>query len=94
MWERLHILNEIEAPIRFVSAEPLQGEIDFHFDRFKNIDWVITGGEQACAKNVVEADPKWYRNIAGQCLVHGVDYYHKQNTTKRRLEVRPFLSTL
>ena len=85
MWERLHILNEIEAPIRFVSAEPLQEEIDFHFDRFKNIDWVITGGEQACATNVVEADPRWYRSIKNQCLVHDVEYYHKQNTSKGKV---------
>lgn len=40
--ERLDVLREIDAPVRFVSAEPLLGPVELDLT---NIHWVIGGGE-------------------------------------------------
>ena len=44
---RIDILRNLDAPIKFLSCEPLLedlGKLDF-----ENIDWVIVGGEDANA---------------------------------------------
>lgn len=42
---RLDILKEVDAEIRFVSAEPLIGKLNFDNNDLEGISWVITGGE-------------------------------------------------
>lgn len=42
---RLDILKEIDAEIRFVSAEPLINKLTFNDGDLDDISWVITGGE-------------------------------------------------
>ena len=75
----LPVLNGIPAQSRFISAEPLLTKIDYQFDKYRNIDFVITGEESGHGNRYT--DPRWTRDIKNQCLVHGVHYYHKQNTT-------------
>ena len=42
--ERLPVLSEIPAAVKFVSCEPLLGDIDLRL-WIKHIDWVICGAE-------------------------------------------------
>jgi protein gp37 len=39
--ERLRLLKEVTAAIRFLSIEPLLGEVVFGGEDLKGIDWVI-----------------------------------------------------
>lgn len=42
---RIDVLRQVDASIRFVSAEPLLGPLDFGPQGLASIDWIITGGE-------------------------------------------------
>jgi protein gp37 len=60
--ERLKVLKNIPAAIRFVSLEPLLSPINrFSFDP----DWVIVGAETGPKKRPM--DPVWARTIWGMC---------------------------
>jgi len=79
--KRILELLKIPAKIRFVSAEPLLGPIDFYFyqNGFKGehyLDWVIIGGESGPKARpcVVE----WIRDIVLQCKRASVPCFVKQ----------------
>jgi protein gp37 len=61
--------------IRFISAEPLLGPIDF--GSLHGIHWIITGGESG--PNARPMNPDWARSIRMQCESAGTAYFHKQN---------------
>lgn len=72
---RLELLREAPARIRFISAEPLIDAIKFR--SLKKVDWVITGGESG--PNARPMDMDWVRSIRDQCKKAGVAFFHKQN---------------
>lgn len=85
--ERLPYLNMIPATVKFVSAEPLLGPIDFekalgdslkwHAGGLKNcISWVITGGESGPGARPVH--PDWIISIRDQCAADYVPFFFKQ----------------
>ena len=77
--ERIPILagTECEAPVRFLSVEPMLGRIDIgglreHFVRERvalgrgkknGINWVIMGGESG--RKARECDANWFRDLIG-----------------------------
>ncbi len=72
--ERIDVLRETPAAIRFVSLEPLLedlGEINF-----KGIDWAIIGGESG--PDARPFDIAWPRRIIPQCRRDGVAPFMKQ----------------
>ena len=73
--ERLMDLVEIPAAIRFISAEPLLGQVDLRpwLDR---IQWVIAGGESGDGARPMH--PDWVRAIRDDCLTHDVAFLFKQ----------------
>ena len=71
--ERLPILCEIPAAIRFVSAEPLLGPVNL---AGYSIDWVIAGGESG--PHARPAHPDWFRGLRDQCLETGTAFLVKQ----------------
>lgn len=85
---RIDRLREVDAQIRFISAEPLLGPLS-KID-LSGIAWVITGGESggSRARSLVERSngvwqPKpqaleWVRTIRDQCVAAGVAFFHKQ----------------
>jgi protein gp37 len=87
LW-RIDRLREIDAAVRFVSAEPLLGPLS-GLD-LTGISWVITGGESGGppARALVEASPRglrpkdealrWVREVRDLCLRRGVPFFHKQ----------------
>lgn len=90
--ERIPHLLHTPAAVKFVSAEPLLGPIDFHnlktdltelgwIDSFKcivprHIDWIIVGGESGPKARPMH--PQWARDIRDQCEAAGVKFFFKQ----------------
>lgn len=71
---RIDILRKIEAEIRFLSIEPLIGEMGT-LD-LRNIDWVIVGGESGNKARPMK--PKWAIDIQKQCDEQGTAFFFKQ----------------
>ena len=71
---RIDVLRTLNAPIRFLSCEPLLedlGVIDLG-----NIDWVIVGGESGrCARPMLE---EWVLSIKKQCEKQETAFFFKQ----------------
>ncbi len=71
---RIDILRNIDAEIRFLSLEPLLedlGELNL-----TNIDWAIVGGESGHKARPMEAS--WAINIKEQCKEQNVAFFFKQ----------------
>ena len=71
---RIDALRQINAPIRFLSVEPLLedlGEMDLH-----NIHWVIVGGESGPKARPMK--PEWVDNIQRQCEHQDNSFFFKQ----------------
>jgi len=87
--ERIPILLEIPAAVRFVSVEPMLGPValdafcapsDGYAQRIKvlidGIDWVICGGESGPSARPMH--PDWARSLRDQCQSAGVPFFFKQ----------------
>jgi len=77
--DRIIDLRYTDAHVKFISAEPLLGPIDFSSDLFRplnGIDWVIVGGESG--RGARRMDPAWAESILKQCKENGVAAFFKQ----------------
>lgn len=77
--DRIPILLQTPAAIRFVSLEPLLGRIDLTKARILGeapLDWVIVGGESG--PRFRSCDPIWIEDISNQC--YGVPCFVKQDS--------------
>lgn len=79
--ERWPHLVATPSAVRFFSAEPLLGPLDFTHvfaDAACKTGklWVIGGCESGPGAR--PADPQWFHSIAEQCRAAGVPYFHKQ----------------
>lgn len=88
--ERVPHLLATPAAVRFVSAEPLLGPIDFTSmrrtsgegfmrpldGRFRTLDWIIVGGESGPGARPMH--PDWARSIRDQCEHAGTAFFFKQ----------------
>jgi protein gp37 len=86
---RIPVLLQIPAKIRFLSCEPLLGEVDlymalcnydesgiFDYRQKPLIDWVIVGGESGHSARALH--PDWVRSIQQQCAEANVPFLFKQ----------------
>lgn len=85
--ERIPVLLQVPAAVRFVSCEPLLAPIDFRtvpgFNRsgtagqelIRNF-WVIVGGETGPGARPM--DPQWARALRDQCKHAGVPFFFKR----------------
>jgi protein gp37 len=71
---RLQHLRSTNAPIKFLSLEPLIGRIG-RLD-LRGISWVIVGGESGSGHRPV--DPEWVREIRDQCNDSDTAFFFKQ----------------
>jgi protein gp37 len=71
---RIDILRTLNAPIRFLSCEPLIEDLGtLNLDK---IDWVIVGGESgSCARPMKE---EWVLSIKEQTEQQGSAFFFKQ----------------
>jgi protein gp37 len=77
--ERIPELQKIPASIRFLSCEPLLGEIDLGF-ALAEIDWVIVGGESGPYARETNLD--WIGSVIAQCNAAEVPCFVKQLGSK------------
>ena len=89
--KRIPILLETHAALRFVSCEPMLGQVDLNFDAIndlgrwdsvgrelplRRIDWVICGAETG--SRVREMSPEWARSLRDQCEEAEVPFFMKK----------------
>lgn len=72
--ERADYLREVDAAVRFISAEPLLGPLEA-LD-LSDIDWLIAGGESGHRHRPVKIE--WLRDLRDSCIDEGVAYFFKQ----------------
>jgi len=94
--ERIPILLQIPAAVRFLSLEPLLGEIylpgpllnhGFGFEYYQEpgkIGWAIIGCESG--PNRREYKTEWVRDLVRQCKVAGVPVFVKQLNINGKVE--------
>ncbi|QFZ92305.2 DUF5131 family protein [Synechococcus elongatus] len=70
---RLEYLRRVPVSVRFVSCEPLLGELKLDLS---NIDWVIVGGESGQKHRPMQLN--WAKDIRNQCQNAGVAFFFKQ----------------
>lgn len=71
---RIPVLRGIEAPVRFLSIEPLLEDLG-NFD-LSGIHWVIVGGESG--RKARPMRPEWVESIKRQCVAAHVAFFFKQ----------------
>lgn len=83
---RIDLLRQTKAQVKFVSFEPLLEEL---FDlELTGIDWAIVGGESGPKFRAMEQD--WARSIRDACVKFGTAFFYKQDSGYRT-ELRPYL---
>lgn len=71
---RIDYLRKVPASVKFISFEPLIGDIgDINLS---GINWAIVGGESGINCRKIEQD--WVLNIKAQCEQQNVCFYFKQ----------------
>lgn len=81
--QRVPLLLDTPAAVRFLSCEPLLGPIELHADMWPacsdqptDIHWVIVGGESGPKHRPF--DPDWARSLRDECRAAGVPFFMKQ----------------
>lgn len=77
--ERIPVLLQTSAAIRWLSVEPLLGPIDLELrllGQIPGIDWVVVGGESGPHARAMR--PEWASSIRDQCARAGVPFLFKQ----------------
>jgi len=87
--ERVPLLLQIPAAVRFVSAEPMLGPVDMrplhdHWSEGSGrlVDWVICGAETGPGTRPM--DLEWARNLRDQCASAGVPFFFKKDSSGGR----------
>lgn len=82
--QRIPRLLETPAAVRWISAEPLLGQIDLHRiyriagtgGLLPPIDWVVVGGESGTGARPMH--PDWARSLRDYCVTANVPFLFKQ----------------
>ena len=78
--KRLPHLLKHKAKVRFLSCEPLLGDLDLtswiNVENLQPIDWVITGGESGDGAR--PTSPNYFRNLRDQCIKNEIAFQFKQ----------------
>jgi protein gp37 len=89
--ERIPLLLQCPAAVRWLSCEPLLGHVDlcemfgmwwnqrlasWEVTESRPIDWLVAGGESGPAARPMR--PDWARSLRDQCASAGVPFFFKQ----------------
>jgi len=78
--ERIPVLTQVDARVRYLSCEPLLGPIDLGgldpLEVLQNLEWVIVGGESG--RSARPTDPMWVRELRDQSKEAGIPFHFKQ----------------
>ena len=72
---RLADLLKVSAAVRFLSVEPMLGEVHLKGD-LAGLHWVIAGGESGAQARPMQAG--WARALRDQCAAAGIPFIFKQ----------------
>lgn len=80
--ERIDLLRQTGAWVKFLSCEPLIGPLPNL--KLDGIDWVIVGGESGRKPRPMK--PEWVDDIKNQCLLTDTKFFFKQwgGTNKKK----------
>jgi protein gp37 len=82
--ERIPLLLQTPAAVRWVSYEPALGPVDFYRwtlgDSLRRLSWVVIGGESGPGARPF--DLHWGRQVIAQCQAAGVATFMKQVGSK------------
>ena len=74
---RIEVLARVPVPVKFVSAEPLLGELDLtKYMDAGQIQWLIVGGESGPRARPMDLD--WARDLRDQAVLRGIPFFLKQ----------------
>lgn len=85
---RVDILSQTPAKVKFLSIEPLIGEITNL--NLQNIDWVIVGGESGPGSRPMNS--KWVKSILAMCKKSKTPFFFKQWGGVRKKETGRLLN--
>lgn len=88
--ERIPLLLQTPAAVRWVSAEPLLGPIEFPTMLRNWIDWLVVGGESGPGARPMH--PDWARGLRDQCVAAGVPFFMKQGSKANWSDFKNFES--
>jgi protein gp37 len=101
-YERIPWLLKTPAAIRFISVEPMLGEVNLDKHEYlcetwskggitidTYLDWVICGCESGTGARTMELD--WVRSLRDQCQEAGVPFFLKQLMIDGKLVKMPML---
>lgn len=71
--ERVSVLRKLNAKVKWVSAEPLLGDL---VDDYAGIDWIVVGGESGAGARRMA--PEWASSILARCASSGTKFFMKQ----------------
>lgn len=74
--ERRFFLSQTPAAVKFISLEPLLGNINFDFSEVSKPDWIIVGCESGAKRR--ECKIEWIENIVNQCKDFEIPVFVKQ----------------
>lgn len=84
--ERIPLLLQVPAVVRFLSVEPLLGPVDLRLDQYESpgwfeyrnnlLQWCIIGGESGPGAR--PCDLSWVRSLVAQCRAANVKAFVKQ----------------
>lgn len=74
--ERIPHLRDTDAPVRFLSCEPLLGPVTLSPVELAGVHWVIVGSESGPGARPMAIE--WARSLVNQCVDAGVPVHVKQ----------------
>jgi hypothetical protein len=79
--ERVPVLLDTPAAVRWLSCEPLLGPVDLRQAHLAvrplpRVDWIVAGGESGPRARPMH--PDWARSLRDQCAAAGVPFLFKQ----------------
>jgi protein gp37 len=80
------LLNANPSNLKFVSVEPIHGNIDHDLS---DIDWIIIGAETGNRKGKIVPEKIWIKNLVTQGRKHYIPIFIKDNVKWTR-EIREF----
>lgn len=75
---RIDKLRDVPAPVRFISAEPLLGDMTLNL---YGLSWLIAGCESGYDARPM--DENWVRHLRNQCRSGGIAFFYKQRLDER-----------
>lgn len=73
---RIPLLLQVPSAVRFLSCEPLLGNIDLPVSIINHIHWIIVGGESGLDARPMH--PTWAQHLREQCTKAEIPFFFKQ----------------